>query len=101
LNQIIFVRKYLKKQKKYDLKSKVTIYEYFEFVKTVYNILPIKNIKMKKILILLITLFTLYSCNHTKDSNEIIEVNNNETKIEKIKVTTSIIPLASITNYIG
>ena len=56
---------------------------------------------MKKILVLFITIFVLVSCNNTKDSNEITKVNDDKTKIEKIQITTSIIPLTSITNYIG
>jgi zinc transport system substrate-binding protein len=51
---------------------------------------------MKKIIILISMIFIFLSC--SKQEEIIIE--NNET-INKIKIETSIIPLASLTNYIG
>ncbi len=51
---------------------------------------------MKKIMILFIAFFMLFSC--TKQDNQII---NKEEIDSKIRIQTSIIPLASITNYIG
>jgi len=56
----------------------------------------IKKIKMNKIFILLFMLIALFSCNNTENNKitEKIEVN------KKIQITTSIIPLASIANYI-
>lgn len=51
---------------------------------------------MKKITILFIAFFMLFSC--TKQDNQII---NKEEVNSKIKIQTSIIPLASLTNYIG
>jgi len=43
--------------------------------------------------------FFLVSCNNTEENSEL--TGENEVKVEKIKVTTSIVPLASIVNYIG
>ena len=56
---------------------------------------------MKKTLILLITMLTIASCSNTNENNKTNEVINIKSNIDKINVTTSIIPLASITNYIG
>jgi len=56
---------------------------------------------MKKILMLIITVFILVSCGNTENN----KVNNlePETKVstQKIKVVSSIVPLASIASYIG
>lgn len=55
---------------------------------------------MKKILVIFIITFTLFSCNkNTTNNNQLNKKTQNETT--KIKVITSIIPLASIANYIG
>lgn len=55
---------------------------------------------MKKIFILSIILMTLASCNTSKVDNKIKDSSESKS-VEKLEVTTSIIPLASITNYIG
>lgn len=52
---------------------------------------------MKKIFIFIAMIFALVSCNNEKPSISLDE-NNSSGKLE---ITTSIIPLASITNYIG
>jgi len=64
-------------------------------------ILVIKNKKMKKILMLIITVFILVSCSSTENN----KINNVEpeakTSTQKIKVVSSIVPLASIASYVG
>ena len=63
---------------------------------------------MKKLFILFTLLFTLISCNTEKEisnntqTNNVTEITeNSDRKEEKLKIITSIIPLASIANYIG
>lgn len=51
---------------------------------------------MKKCIVALVTLFVLFSCGESKSS-----VVKTIAEGEKIHVTTSIVPLASITNFIG
>ena len=55
---------------------------------------------MKKVFLFLLMTFILASCNNTNNIKEKIDSSWDE-KVEKIKITTSIIPLASIANYIG
>lgn len=53
---------------------------------------------MKKIIILISMIFVLFSCtNNNVENNLILE----ENEVNKIQIMTSIIPIASITNYIG
>jgi ABC-type Zn uptake system ZnuABC Zn-binding protein ZnuA len=63
---------------------------------------------MKKLFILFVLIFVLASCNAEKETNNNIQTTNVEKiteitdkKEEKLKIVTSIIPLASITNYVG
>lgn len=51
---------------------------------------------MKNIFLILLTTLTLFSCNKENKNEEITTSKN-----EKLLIETSIIPLASITNYIG
>jgi len=61
----------------------------------------ISALEVRKIILLLIMSIALVSCNNTEvKTPEKIKETKIE-KVEKIKVMTSIIPLASITNYIG
>jgi len=70
-------------------------------VKIVYKILIFKNKKMKKILMLIITVFILASCGNT-ENNKVNKVEpETKTSIQKIKVVSSIVPLASIASYVG
>lgn len=57
---------------------------------------------MKKIFILTLAMLTLVSCNNLKEKNiqDNLETTNNS-KTQTLQITTSIIPLASIANYIG
>jgi PBP1b-binding outer membrane lipoprotein LpoB len=55
---------------------------------------------MKKVFLFLILIFSLVSCNNEESIKKEVS-NKSDQKIEKIKITTSIIPLASISNYIG
>lgn len=55
---------------------------------------------MKKIIIVLSLLFLLSSCNNSEEAKNVSK-NKQEQKIEKLQIITSIIPLASIANYIG
>lgn len=54
---------------------------------------------MKKLFVLLMLTFALVSCNNAENNGE--EAVKSEENSAKIKVTTSIVPLASIANYIG
>jgi ABC-type Zn uptake system ZnuABC Zn-binding protein ZnuA len=51
---------------------------------------------MKKIIVLISMIFVLFSC-----TNKLEETNIVENEANKIKIMTSIVPLASIVNYIG
>gem|GEM_PF-3161636 len=51
---------------------------------------------MKNIFLILLTTLTLFSCNKENNREEMTTSKN-----EKLLIETSIIPLASITNYIG
>lgn len=56
---------------------------------------------MKKILMLIITVFILASCGNT-ENNKVNKVEpETKTSIQKIKVVSSIVPLASIASYVG
>lgn len=54
---------------------------------------------MKKIFILIVIVLTLISCNNSQ--NNLSNIKKEEEMNEKIKITTSIIPLASLVNYVG
>jgi ABC-type Zn uptake system ZnuABC Zn-binding protein ZnuA len=54
---------------------------------------------MKKIFIFIAMIFALVSCNNEKT---LVSLEENDSKTsDKLEITTSIIPLASIANYIG
>ena len=103
--------------KKYWLKIIVKIHldKKNKFIKCKWVALLYFNFKiflMKKIFILSVLLFGLFSCNNNQkintsengeaEKNNVVEKNVAENNVEnqKIKVVTSIIPLASIVNYI-